>query len=238
MADQTIPQKRMDELTAYVMQKRLDEVRQLLSKNGVENAYELSNKDAQLAFLKAIKDSATFRTSLADYLTEFLKESTKNFVDQPGSLDFVSQDLVFMNAAGPTFSTQAEVDTWNYNNGYDGVESGSAKLTGSSTSGSSGSFWGTLGSLASPQNLNKLFNVGVDTLSANMQANANKASEERALEAERLRLQQLMIQNEIAGKGAGATAKKGLPTAAWIGIGVGGVVLIATIVYFATRKKA
>jgi hypothetical protein len=216
MADEKMPKGRMDELVAYVITNRVDDVRQLLTRNGFADAPALATEDVQVAFLKAIKDSASFRDDVSEYLSALVQDmSSENasFVQQPNLNLFGADDISTMNTTA-----------------------GAGSTTPTTTTTQKSSFWSTLGGVASKENLSKLFNTGLDTLSTKLKNDANKASEERALELERLRLQQLQTQKEITGSG-GAPTKKGMPGWAIGLIVVGGLGLVGTVLYFALRKK-
>lgn len=96
---------------------------------------------------------------------------------------------------------------------------------------SSGGFWDTLGGLASKDNLNKLFNTGLDTLSTSLKNSSNSTSEQNALEVERLRLQQIQAQNELANN-------SGMPTWGIVAIVVVVAGAIGAGIYFSMKKKA
>lgn len=219
--DNQLSSKSMDQILADVMQNNTADLRALLTNNGVINASSLSDDDVRLAFLKAIKDSASFRSDLSSYLAD-LVQSKASFVNQPqlnctGMQSFVDEPMLnFVNA-----------------DSLEDAAMGATSTTTTTTTKSSGGFWDSLGSLASKENLQSLFNTGLGAASASLQNKANKSSEERALELERLRLQQIQAQTQLTAAGG---VKKGLSAGAWIGIGVGAVVLI-TVIILLTRKK-
>lgn len=221
----TLPKKQMDVLLADMLQNDMAGIRGLLTNNGIIDVSSFSDKDTKLAFLKAIKDSASFRSDLANYLTAKV-QGKQNFIRQPMAMDFVDQPkLGFVST--DDISTAGSASTA----ATPAVGTYTAPTTTTTTQKSS--FWSTLGGLASKENLQSLFNTGLNVASTSLQNKANKESEERALELERLRLEQINAQKELAASGG---LKKGLSTGAWIGIGLGGVALIVTIILL-TRKK-
>lgn len=222
--ENTIPKKRMDEVLGYVVSKRMDDVRQLLIQNGVQGAASFNDQQLRMAFIKAIKDSGSFRTNLASYLTTLVQEkSSESFVQQPGlqfvqqpGLDFVQQPTLDFVAASAIGSAGAAATT----------------TTTPTTTANKSSFWNTLGGLASKDNLQTLFNTGLTVAASSLTSKANKESEERALQLEAIRLQQIQAQKELA-----ATEKKGLSTGAWIGIVLGVGAIVTTIILLKKKKN-
>jgi len=218
--ENTIPKKQMDVVLADMMKNDLAGIRGLLVNNGISGAVSFNDKDSKIAFLKAIKDSASFRNDLSTYLTNKL-QGKHSFIRQPMAQDFVDQ---------PTLSFVSTDDI---------ATAGSATepatgTVGTTTTTQKSSFWSTLGGLASKENLQSLFNTGLNVASTSLQNKANKESEERALELERLRLEQIQAQKDLAASGG---LKKGLSTGAWIGIGAG-VVGLTVLIIVLIRKKS
>jgi hypothetical protein len=219
--ENTIPKKQMDVVLADMMKNDLSGIRGLLVNNGISGANSFNDKDSKIAFLKAIKDSASFRNDLSTYLTNKL-QGKHNFIRQPMAQDFLDQPKL------------------NYVSTDDITTAGSATEPTTSTTGTTttttqkSSFWSTLGGLASKENLQSLFNTGLNVASTSLQNKANKESEERALELERLRLEQIQAQKDLAASGG---LNKGLSTGAWIGIGAGAVGLIVLVIVLTRRKK-
>lgn len=214
--ENTIPKKQMDIVLADMMQNDVAGIRSLLTNNGIVDASAFGDKDVKIAFLKAIKDSASFRNDLSTYLTDKM-QGKHNFVKQDLARDFIDQPK--LNAFGDDFAP---------------TSTPTSNATTTTTPKSSSGFWSTLGGLASKENLQSLFNTGLNVASTSLQNKANKESEERALELERIRLEQIQAQKELAESGG---KKKGLSTGAWIAIGVGGLALIITIVIIARPKN-
>jgi hypothetical protein len=219
-----IPQNQMDLLLAEVLTNHIEDVRHLLVSNGVAGAESMGSNDLKIAFLKAIKDSASFRDSASRFLSSLVQTQANNFTGA-GNLNF---------------------GIGIYDDPTDPVPSDSNPTTTSATTPvvkpttATGSFWSTLGGVANQDNLNKLFSTGLDTLSTTLKNKANKDSEERALELERIRLEQIQAQKDLVnagGKVPGTTTSTGLSTGAKIGIGVGGAVLIGVVIYLVVRKK-
>jgi hypothetical protein len=214
-----IPQNQMDILLAEVLTNNIEDVRQLLVSNGVAGAESMGKTDLKIAFLKAIKDSASFRDSASRFLSS-LVQSQANFTGA-GNLNFgigIYDDPTdpIPTESNPTATTPVV-----------------------KPAASTGSFWNTLGGVANQDNLNKLFSTGLDTLSTSLKSKANKASEERALELERIRLEQIQAQKDLvsAGGKVPGTTSTGLSTGAKVGIGIGGAVLLGVIIYLVVRKK-
>jgi len=210
-----IPEKRIDEILAHVMfQKNSQDIRTLLFRNGVQGAYEMKDSDARYAFLKAIAESTTFRKEVSDYLTGMVMAQTeerKGFIMQPSYLNL-------FDASDPTDVGDVPTST----------------TPTTTTTATKTTFWQSLGGVATGDNLSKLFNVGLDTLSTKLQSDINKDSEERALQAKMLDLQ---IAQQQAAAAAGGGTSKGLSAGAWIGIIAGVGLLGFGVWYFAIRKK-
>lgn len=206
-----LPKKQFDLFLADLLENHISDVRQLMATNGFDTS-GIADEDVKIAFLKAIKDSASFRNSAAKYMAQ-LAQYKSNFTGG------------YLNALTDTIS-------------QDTIDSHISSVTGTAANTSTtqkSSFWQTLGGVASTENLNKLFGTGLDVLSTKLAANANKDSEERALELERIRLQQL--QTQAALKATTSVSTPGLSTGAWIAIGLGSALLIGTVIYFAVKKK-
>lgn len=209
-----LPKKQFDLFLADVMKNHMEDVRQLMFANGFDTS-GISDEDVKIAFLKAIKDSESFRNSAASFMAQ-LAQYKANFTG--GYLNVLTDNI-----------DQSTVDSH--------IASVTGQTSTNISSGSTSSFWQTLGGVANTDNLNKLFGVGLNALSAKLTANANKDSEQRALELERLRLQQLQTQQQIQQSGGTKTPGKGLSTGAWVGIGLGSALLIGTVIYLAVKKK-
>ncbi len=221
----TIPTKRMDEILAEITTKRVGDIRTLLNNNGV-NANDYTDNQVRIAFLKALKDSATFRNNVSAYLADYV-QSNHSFVSQPAMQNFMEnpqQNFVDQPQLGFSSTFLASANTSITNAAEEEKEE--AKT---------GTFWSSLGGLASKENLQTLFNTGLNAASAALTSKANQASEERALELERIRLQQLQTQKEMGLNADGS--KKGISALGWVGIALGTGLLITGIVLIVKKKK-
>ena len=249
-----LPEKRMREILAYTIKNDEAGVKNLLAKNGYD-ASKLSTPALHIAFLKAIKDSPVFRGDLAKKLTESvskIKSRSKgmitpmslNFINQPqlniafadqGQIGFVDQGQIgFVNQPGLGFTGKKSlnvIDTTEALNDYSqpSLSVPSTNTPAQPAPSSGGGFWDSLGSLASKDNINKLFNTGLDTLSTSIKNSSNSSSEQNALELERLRLQQIQAQNELA--------DKGMPTWGIVAIVIVVAGAIGAGIYFSMKKK-
>jgi len=201
----------MDRLLSTVLKNHTEEVRALLINNGITGADGMGKADLQIAFLKAVKDSASFRADASRFLTSLVQAQSANFSGSYLNLGIWEgeDDIPADNNPIPT---KAATDT-------------KAKS----------SFWDSLAGVASTDNLNKLFGTGLDTLSNSLKAKANRQSEERALELERLRLEQLNVQKDIQ-SGGGILPGSGMSLGAKIAIGVGVAGVVGIIIYLAVKK--
>jgi hypothetical protein len=215
-------QNQMDQLIASALHDHLSEVRQLLSSNGVSGADKMSDRQVRIAFLKAIKDSTSFRDSASRFLsslvqTNFAGSKSLNFQD-----DFNIDDPAdpVPGDSNPIVVTPPKTTT-------------TSTSTPTASGSTSASFWQTLGN---QQNLNKLIGTGLDTMSTVLKNKANQQSEQNALELERLRLEQVYAQQQV-NNGSSILPDSGLSTGAVIGISLGAALLIGVVIYFAVRKK-
>lgn len=240
---ENLSKTKMDEIIAHVMSNNISDIRSLLTNNGIVDAGSLNDSDTQIAFLKAIKDSASFRNDFSDYLatmvqgqSNFVQQPNMPFVNQP-NMPFVSQpNMPFVNEPGSTgLINQPMLNAVSLEDAENMDLGSGTTTTKTTTTKTTGSFWSSLGGLASKENLQSLFNAGLGVASNALTAKANKESEERALELERLRLQQLQAQKELGLNADGS--KRGLSTGAVIGIVLGLGVLTTVIVLLAKKKK-
>jgi hypothetical protein len=243
----SIPQNRMDELLGRVLNGHPDEVRQLLSQNGV-SLNGLSDADVRLAFLKAVKDSASFRKSAAVFLASFVQTQYGVAVKRKVHTDNVSQDDLFLNEVdAPALPKITNLSGSSITGSFGQFGSGGSSAPISYTNdayyaGSAGptaapststSFWSALGGAAT-SSLGTVLSSGLDVLSVKLKNDANKSSEERALQAKQLDLQ--IAQTNAAAAAAASSKPSGLGTGAWIGIGVGVVALVTVLIVVAKKS--
>lgn len=208
-------QKDFEKILAEFMRSQPDMV-YLLNNSGIYVPKDTPIKDVQISFLRAIKDSTRFRQSVADYMANSISKN---------KLSFAGADDAYLNfdIASATGST-----TINPNYATTGTTS-----TGTSTSSSS-SGGGWLSSVFSGQNVSNILNTGLGALSTSLTSKANKESEQRALESQRLQIEALQAQQQLAATqgAAAAQTKKGMPGWGWalIGIGVLATITIITVV--------
>lgn len=250
MPDNQIPQSQLDKLLAYVMDQRTDNVRELLARNGYAQAQSLTKDQLSTAFLKALKDSETFRSDVSAYLTGLVQEistsnlsfvgqperTTMSMVGQPGENNLNAEGNKSPHGSKKLSATGYLNEVGDAGAGWSADASGKITTNAAppTTAGGSG-FFKTLGSLVNKDTLTSLFNTGLTAVSTKLQSNAAKSSEQNALELERIRLQQIQAQATLAAQGGGT--KSGLSTGAIVGIAIGGVALLGTIIYLATKKK-
>lgn len=236
MANQTIPKRELDELVAYVITHRADQLRELLTRNGFVSAQNLSKEDVQRAFLKAVKDSPSFRMDASQFFSTVVQNdagASVGFASQPGSLNWTETHSPFgsskFNATGSGFAPKIIT--------AGGMDAAAAAAASTPTPApvAKSSFWSTLGSVANKDTLTALLNTGLGAVSTSLTAKANKGSEERALELERLRLQQIQAQKDL--KATPGSPVSGMPKWAKVSLVIGGVALVGTVIYLVARKK-
>lgn len=220
----------MDEVVAFAMTKDVEGIRAMLIRNGV-NASNYTTQQVQIAFLKAIKDSQSFRDDLSSYMANTVQ---KSFVSQP-QLGYVSEPVngfvnePMLNAVTTLSDISSGIEDRPAVSSTPSITTSSATSTTTKTS-----FWDTLGSLASKDNLQSLFNTGLTATSAALQNKANKDSEERALELERIKLEQIQAQKDLEAQKANSG---GMPTWGWVLIILGGVGLLVFVLFKIFGKK-
>lgn len=216
-------------LLAHYLKKDEEGAVKLLKVYGVSISPLSSSRQIRFAFLKAIKENEQFRMDVAKILASRVpskgQKPAHQFVNQPAaSADFINQPA-FQNLFGAEDVGGTTTST------------GTTSSTGTSSGG--GGFWDTLGNIFSKEVIQKGINTGLDALSAKMQADANKTTEQNALALEEERLKQLQTQLEIEKARANKPPGSSMPTwAKWaIGGGVGLIVIIG-VVALTRRKKA
>lgn len=194
-------------LMAEFLSNNKDAAIRLLKVHGVDMPMFTTGGALRVAFIKAIKDSGSFRADAARLMAASVGSNQQaNFIKQPAGY-FNTVDTEPWLGGEPPASTTTPTTT-------------------TTTTQKSGGFWSSLGSIFTPELITKGINTGLDTLSAKAQADANKVGEENALRYEAEKTRQLQTQLEIEQAKAGK--KPGMPAWAWITISVvvvGGTVL-------------
>lgn len=214
-------QQDFEKLLAEFMRSQPDMV-YLLNNSGVYVPKDTPMKDVQISFLRAIKDSTRFRESVADYMARSIAQNKLSFA---GAADaYLNFDIA--SATGST--------TINPNYTTGGTSTGTPSSSSSSSS-SGGGFWSTL---FSGQNVSNLLNTGLTAVSTSLTSKANKESEQRALESQRLQIEALQAQQQLAATQGAAAAqqKKGMPGWGWALIGVGVLATITIITVVIVKK--
>jgi hypothetical protein len=193
----------IDNVLGYMFTYRINEIRSLLSRNGVNTA-GMGTAEVQLAFLKAVQDSPSFRLDAGKAIASVLKNSSSKISSmKPNYLNVVT--------------TADELAT----------QQGDSVASTTAAAPVKTSIWDSLKGAANTTNISNLFNTGLETLSTKLKNNANSASEERALEIERIRLAQIQAQNEAP--------KAAMPT--WAIVAVVGVVVVGGFLIIKKSKK-
>lgn len=220
-------QQDFDKLLANFMSSQPDMV-YLLNMSGLYVPKDTPMKDVQIKFLKAIKDSTRFRQSVADYMTKSISEN---------KLSFAGADNVYLNDIGDSLGIKT-IDT-NYASGTAAkASSGTSSNTTTSDSSSSSGGGGWFSSVFSSQNVSNILNTGLTALSTSLTSKANQTSEQNALAAKQLDIQNLQAQQQLAATQAAANAakSKGMPGWGWALIGIGALATITIITVVIVKK--
>lgn len=219
-------QNDFEKLLANFMSSQPDMV-YLLNMSGLYVPKDTPIKDVQLKFLKAIKDSTRFRQSVADYMAKSMSENKLSFAGADDSyLNDIGNTLgittINPNYASGTFSSSGTTPATN-------------QSTPSNSSGGGTGFWSTV---FSGQNVSNILNTGLTALSTSLTSKANQSSEQNALAAKQLDIQNLQAQQQLAATQAAANAakSKGMPGWGWALIGVGALAMITIITVVIVKK--
>lgn len=232
-----ISEKQLDQVIGYALANHRNDIINALVQSGYANANALKDSDLGVAFLKAVKDSASFRGRISQILTEMVqkeKGQSKSFVNQPvADLDVTGG--MFDNY----FNVIDHISTEQINRNLETVTGSSdynvPNTTSTTNTKTQTAFGSALSGLVTSDTLSKVFNVGLDALSTKLQTSANKGSEERALQLKAYELQIAAL--NAAGK-TGNTSTSSFPTWAKVSLAVVGAAGIGLLVYkLATKKK-
>jgi hypothetical protein len=240
-------------LLANFFKDSKDQAVSLLQKSGIAISNSAPARQVQIAWLKAMKDSASFRAAAADKLTHYVtivkakitepaKGASSNFVGSYGRYYNVLDDTSSMQdvySSDTSANDTSGVTSSVLNSGVFSTDTGTSNTgTGTSTAStsqgasgtSSGGFWSTLGSIFTPKVIQQGISTGLQAYSTNLTASANASSEKNALAVEQSRLAQaqLAAQKPSAGLSSGWKVAIGVTIA---------LVLITAVAVFAHRKK-
>lgn len=218
-------QQDFEKLLAEFMRSQPDMV-YLLNTSGLYVPKDTPIKDVQIKFLKAIKDSTQFRQSVADYMARSISENRLSFAGADESYLNDIGDILGVNKINPDYASGTA------------STAGTSSLTTSSGSTSSSGGTGFWGTVFSGQNISNILNTGLTAVSTSMTAKANKDTEQRALESQRLQIEALQAQQQLAAtQGAAAAQKsKGMPGWGWALIGVGALAMITIVTVVIVKK--
>jgi len=187
----------------------------LLQKNGSLVANDSTQEELLDAAFKAIKNSPRFRNDLQSYLSAAVQSEANygNFTD----------DSAYANTTSVIAPRTSGVQN--------PAISGAVKSVTPKGKTKVGSF---LSSVFTSENISKIVGTGIGVLGTKLQNNANKSSEQRAID-----YQVAVAQAEAAKIAAAAAVPPAKEKPKWVlpvAI-VGGLLVIGTIVYFVARKK-
>lgn len=216
-------QQDFEKLLANFMRSQPDMV-YLLNTSGVYIPKDTPMKDVQISFLKTIKDSTRFRQSVADYMARSISERKLSFAGADDAYLNDIGDLLGVNKIDPGYSTSTASQA-----------TGTAS-SGSTSSTKSGTSW--FGQVFSGENVGNILNTGLTALSTSLTSKANKDTEQRALESQRLQIEALQAQQQLAAtQGAAAAQQKtGMPGWGWALIGVGALAMITIVTVVIVKK--
>lgn len=229
----THPDTMRDLLVGFFRDSK-DQAIALLQRNGVAISNSAPMKAVRLAWLKAIKDSESFRDQAATTLTTYVGKFTRpgnvsNFVEGSTINPVYFNDVTALtptSVAPLTITAPTDIS-----GGGSGGGSSSDTSTGDSSDSSGGGFWSSLGSIFTPSVIQAGIKTGLQAVSTNMTAQANQTSEKNALQIEQARLAQAQVQQQTA------ATSHGLSTGAIIGIVAGSLLVITLVIVIVVRKK-
>jgi len=200
----------------------------------------LSSKNSIIdATFQSIRDNDIFRKKLQDYIVE---EATnpKPRSQKEGSLIRIAQGS--FPKLGIRGRSKAEVLSSNFSS-FSDFDSNFSNTDGAGKEKAKK----LLGSLASEENLQKLVGLGMSYASTRLNANAQKSTNQQAIEFEKAQTEKALAQAKL--EEAKKSVQSNMPTTTesesgkggkkWVmpvAIG-GGVLLLGTIIYFVMKKK-
>jgi len=204
-----INQQQVEELLADFLFNNKPKAVELLNLNGVIVSNSTPIEAVQIAFLKAMMDSPNFRNQASAVLYDHLQRSSHyNYVDQFYGL-FGTEDI----QDSPTTTKSTSTAT-------------------TSTEKKSG-LGGFLGQIFTPDVIKTGINTGLTILSNKSSQAAADSSQQAALEAQRNQLAIIQAQAEAAK----TQPKKGMSTGAIIGITVGSLAVVGTLIWLVVKMK-
>ncbi len=190
----------------------------LLKVHGIDMPAFSTNHNVRVAFIKALKDSESFRMDASRLLAAS--------IDSRGAANFIGQPGAYLNETGDS-------EPW-----YGDLKPTSTTTTTSSTTtqSSSGGFWSSLGKVFTPEIIQKGINTGLDSLNAKIQSDANKVGEQNAIAYEAEKTRQLQAQLDLERQKA--EGKKGMPAWGWVLISVAGIAGVVVTIVAVRRRSA
>ena len=202
----------------------------LLNRNGIDVPNDLSDANLTLAILTASSRSQNFKNELAKLLTKKVKKAGdefSSFVGDSTDFGFTGIDDFSFNGLTPTFAsnlTAAASTTPSKTS-----KKQTSRITATNPQGKSavGLFFQRLGSsLTSEDSINAALNVGLTAINNKVGGRQNALQQEATLITQK--------QDEV--RQSLAKAPAGSKTLTYVFVGVG-VLALAAIVYFVTKKK-
>lgn len=223
MSTTQLSEDQIRRLVAELMNRKPDMV-YLLNQSGIAVSKDTPLPDVQRKYLTAIKDNARFRQNTASYMADMVKGQKMSFADNNEYLNDIGSALginqINPNAAASTYNQVAAP----------------ASSSTSSTGSSGGGFGSWLGSIFTPQVIGSAINTGLNAYSNNLNAKAQQATAQDTIAAEQLKLQQLQAEQALAAQQA--AVNHGMPTWAWLAIGLSAMGIVAMVLYFRRKKIA
>ena len=226
-----------ENMIAYAIVDDKSSLISLLNRNGIDVPNDLSDANLTLAILTASSRSQNFKDELAKLLTKKVKKAGDEFSSFVGDStdfgftgidDFSMTGNGFVNQIGPTpafLSTAVKSAPQPPKK----VQKQTSRITATNPQGKSavGLFFQRLGSsLTSEDSINAALNVGLTAINNKVGGRQNALQQEATLITQK--------QDEV--RQSLAKAPAGSKTLTYVFVGVG-VLALAAIVYFVTKKK-
>lgn len=193
--------------------KHKDKIIALLKKYGIAMDGR-SDDDLIVAIMIGIRDNARFRKDLQGVLANTTKET----------VGFTAEYNTFFFTGGPDFF-----------NAIGDMPSSAYSWEAPATATPATKSKSAVGQLLSdPKLLGSILDKGLDTLSNSLTNKSNQKLADTALQIEAEKTKQAAL---LAAGGGTGSAAGGLSTGAKIGIGLGVVAVVATIIWLVVRKK-
>ncbi len=237
------PEFSMNSAIAILAENEKSALVRMLQKQGSFVTPLSSKKTIFDATLKTIKDNADFRKKLGDYIIEQVKgeDMPKPQSQKEGSLIRIAQGSFPTLIGRSSRGAKGQAINSNFSSFSDFDDNFANQVKEKTKAGA------LLSSIFSKENIEKGVGMGMGYLATRMNANAQKGSNQQAIEFEKAQTEKALAQAKLEEAKASASSTSTTPTSTpdgkgkkkWVmpvAIG-GGVLLLGTIIYFVMKKK-